>query len=41
MRNRKGKRNAFSQYKGVRQTPRDKDLGNWRVDIYNPDMGLI
>ena len=41
MRNRKGKRNSSSQYKGVRQTPRDKELGNWRVAIYDPDIGDI
>ena len=41
MRNRKGKRNSSSQYKGVRQTPRDKELGNWRTAIYDPDIGNI
>lgn len=41
MRNRKGKRNSSSQYKGVRQTPRDKELGNWRTAIYDPDIGDI
>ncbi len=41
MRNRKGKRNSSSQYKGVRQTPQNKALGNWRVEIYDPDIGRI
>jgi len=41
MRNRKGKRNASLQYKGERQTPKDKELGNWRIDIYDPDIGRI
>ena len=41
MRNRKGKRNSSSQYKGVRQTPQNKVLGNWRVEIYDPNIGRI
>ena len=41
MRNRKGKRNSSSQYKGVRQSPQDKTLGNWRVEIFVPDIGRI
>ena len=41
MRTRKGKRNSSSQYKGVRQTPLNKVLGNWSVEIYDPNIGRI
>jgi len=41
MRNRKKKRNSQSIYKGVRQPPKNKQLGTWRVDIMTPELGKV